>query len=65
MKKLLALALCFFLLTACAKQAPPAGTTAPVASTSIPTGVAPDLTGLTGENADNNYLVNDNFQFMS
>lgn len=65
MKKLLALALCFFLLTACAKQAPPAGTTAPVASTSIPTGVAPDLTGLTGENADSNYLVNDNFQFMT
>ena len=65
MKRLLALILCFFLLTACTKQEPPAGTTAPAASTSVPTIVAPDLTGLTGENADNNYLVYNNFECMS
>ena len=65
MKRLLALMLCFFLLTACTRQEVPVNTTMPSASTASTTFAAPELTGLTGENADNNYLVYNNFECMS
>ena len=65
MKRLLALMLCFFLLTACTRQEVPVNTTMPSASTASTTVAAPELTGLTGENADNNYLVYNNFECMS
>ena len=50
MKRLLALMLCFFLLTACTRQEVPVNTTMPSASTASTTVAAPELTGLTGEN---------------
>jgi len=61
MKRLLALLLCLLLLTACTQQEPTVDT-ATSSVTKIPTEVP---SALADENADNNYLVNNNFQFMT
>ena len=62
MKKLFAFLLCFVLLSACARQAPPADTTPPATSTD---GTTIGASNLTGKDAANTYLVNDNFQCLT
>lgn len=62
MKKLFTFLLCFILLSACAKQENPSDTTIPVASTDS---TMVGASKLTGKDAANAYLVNDNFQCLT
>ena len=61
MKRLLALLLCLLLLTACTQQEP----TVDTATSSVTKNPTEVPSALADENADNNYLVNNNFQFMT
>ena len=61
MKRLLAPLLCLLLLTACTQQEP----TVDTATSSVTKNPTEVPSALADENADNNYLVNNNFQFMT